>query len=326
MEVVAGSGCGKPSEKTTPAATAEVALLFREIINVRVTELRVAPCNVGVRLLRLRSLFKRVLARILADNCPDLAAQMSFYFVLSLVPFFLVLAALVGWLPSTNLWQDLVEWITTHLPQGSRRLIFTVILDLTHGYTKFLSIGLLATIWSASTGFVSLMEALSVAHGVKETRSFWRKRIIAIAATLATVVFFLLSFVLTTLGRHIAALLADQYLAVTISKLPWEIARWIANLMLILIAIDLANYFLPNIKRPWHWVTVGASFVTLAFFIASFGFDFYIQRASNIPKIYGTLAGFIIFMIWIYIANLILLIGAEVDTAMEELTDAGVSA
>jgi membrane protein len=88
----------------------------------------------------------------------------------------------------------------------------------------------------------------------------------------------------------------------------------------------LANYFLPNIKQPWHWVTVGTSFVTLAFFLASFGFDFYIQRASNIPKIYGTLAGFIIFMIWIYIANLILLIGAEMDTAMEELTEAGVFA
>jgi membrane protein len=293
---------------------------------MRATELRLGPRNVVMRLSRLLSLFKRVQARILADDCPNLAAQMSFYFVLSLVPFFLVLAALVGWLPTTNLWQDLVEWITTHLPQGSRRLIFTVILDLTHGYTKFLSIGLLAAIWSASTGFVSLMEALSIAHGVKETRSFWKKRIIAIAATLATVVFFLLSFVLTTLGRQIAALLADQYSAFTISKLPWEIARWIANLMLILIAIDLANYFLPNIKRPWHWVTVGTSFVTLAFFLASFGFDFYIQRASNIPKIYGTLAGFIIFMIWIYIANLILLIGAEMDTAMEELTEAGVFA
>ena len=326
MKGVAGSSCGKPSGKTTPAATAEVALLFRDIINVRVTELRVTPRNVAMRLSRLLPLFKRVHSRILADDCSNLAAQMSFYFVLSVVPFFLVLAALVGWLPTTNLWQDLVEWITTHLPQGSRRLIFTVILDLTHGYTKFLSIGLLAAIWSASTGFVSLMEALSVAHGVKETRSFWRKRIIAIAATLATVVFFLLSFVLTTLGRQIAALLADQYSAFTISKLPWEIARWIANLMLILIAIDLANYFLPNIKQPWHWVTVGTSFVTLAFFLASFGFDFYIQRASNIPKIYGTLAGFIIFMIWIYIANLILLIGAEMDTAMEELTEAGVFA
>lgn len=295
-------------------------------MSVRAIDSRLQTWNSGLCQWRLFSLFKRVVARIVVDDCTDLAAQNSFYFVLSLVPFFLVLAALVGWLPTTNLWQNLVEWMTTYLPQSSRYLLFTVILDLTHGYTKFLSIGLLATIWSVSSGFVSLMEALSIAHGAKETRGFWKKRIIAIAAALATAIFFLLSFVLTMIGHNVAALLSDQYWVFKISKLPWEIARWTANLILILVAINLANYFLPNSKRAWHWVSPGTWFVTLAFFFASFGFDFYIQHASNIPKIYGTLAGFIIFMIWIYIANLILLIGAETDTAMEESTEAGVSA
>jgi membrane protein len=205
-------------------------------------------------------------------------------------------------------------------------VIFTVILDLTHGYTKFLSIGLLATIWSASSGFVSLMEALSIAHGVRETRSFWKKRIIAVAATLVAAVFFLLSFVLTTIGRTAAAFLAKQYAAFSVSKLPWDIVRWVANLLLILIAINLINYFLPNVKERWHWITIGRSFVTLAFFLASVGFDFYIKHASNIPKIYGTLAGFIIFMIWIYIGNFILLVGAETDTAVEELANVGACA
>jgi membrane protein len=293
--------------------------------DVRAIDMRLRAWNSGLRFSRLLSVFKRVLARIAADDCTNLAAQMSFYFVLSLVPFFLVLAAFVGWLPSTNLWQDLVEWITTYLPRGSRRVIFTVVLDLTHGYTKFLSIGLLVTIWSASSGFVSLMEALSIAHGARETRGFWKKRIIAVAATLVTAIFFLLSFALTTIGRTAAVFLSNQYSAFT-TKVPWDVARWTANLLLILMAIYLVNYFLPNVKRSWHWITVGTSFVTLAFFLASFGFDFYIQHASNIPKIYGTLAGFIIFMIWIYIANIILLIGAETDTAIEELTHPGVTA
>lgn len=293
--------------------------------DVRAIDMRLRARNSGLHFSRLPSVLKRVLARIAADDCTNLAAQMSFYFVLSLVPFFLVLAAFVGWLPSTNLWQDLVEWITTYLPQGSRRVIFTVVLDLTHGYTKFLSIGLLVTIWSASSGFVSLMEALSIAHGARETRGFWKKRIIAVAATLLTAIFFLLSFALTTIGRSAAAFLSNQYSAFT-TKVPWDVARWAANLLLILFAINLVNYFLPNVKRSWHWITVGTSFVTLAFFLASFGFDFYIQHASNIPKIYGTLAGFIIFMIWIYIANIILLIGAETDTVIEELTHPGATA
>jgi membrane protein len=197
---------------------------------------------------------------------------------------------------------------------------------LTRGYTKFLSIGLLVTIWSASSGFVSLMEALSIAHGGKETRGFWKKRLIAIAATLATAIFFLIGFAITTMGHAAVVFLRDQYSAFASYKLPLEIVRWMANLLLIFTAVSLLNYFLPNVKRAWRWITPGTSLVTLAFFLASFGFDFYIQHASNIPRIYGTLAGFIIFMIWIYIASLILLIGAETDTAMEDLAGAGVTA
>ena len=266
-------------------------------------------------------LAKRLLARVRADDCVDLAAQMSFYFVLASFPFFLVLAALVGSLPSTNLWQALVEWITTYLPEGSRRLLFSVILDLTHGYTKFLSFGLLATIWSASSGFVSLMEALSIAHGVKETRGYWKTRIIAVAATLAAAIFFLLGFTITTIGHDLAILLSFLYRGTRFagSKLFWEIARWIANLALILIAIDLVNYFLPNVKRSWHWLTPGTSFVTLTFVLASVCFDFYIRHSPLISRIYGALAGVIIFMFWIYMSSLILLIGAETDTVIEEL-------
>lgn len=279
-----------------------------------------------LRLLASRALFKRVLERILSDDCVDLAAQMSFYFVLSLFPFFMVLAAIVGWLPSTNLWGALVQWITTYLPHGSRRLLFSAIFDLTHGYTKFLSFGLLATLWSASSGFVSLMESLSIARGAKDTRSYLKKRVIATAATIASAFFFLAIFALTTISHDVAVRLAGQYTVLSVSKVPWEVTRWVANLVVILGAIDLMNYLLPDIKRTWHWLTVGTSFVTLAFVLASVGFNFYIRHSPEIPRIYGALAGFIIFMFWIYIASLILLIGAETDTAIEELTRAGAAA
>jgi membrane protein len=279
-----------------------------------------------LRVLVSQLLFKRVLERLLSDNCVDLAAQVSFYFVLSLFPFFLVLAAIVGWLPSTNIWQALVQWISTYLPQGSRRLLFSVIFDLTRGYTKFLSFGLLAGIWSASSGFVSLMEALSIARGAKDSRSYFKKRVIAIAATLAAAVFFLVIFALTTVGHDLARIVADQFTVLTVSRIPWEVTRWLANFVVILAAIDLVNYFLPDIKRTWRWLTPGTSFVALAFVLASVGFNFYIRHTSAIPKIYGTLAGFIIFMLWIYMASLILLIGAEADTVMDELSRDGAKA
>ena len=269
---------------------------------------------------------KRIWARILSDDCLDLAAQMSFYFVLSIFPFFLVVAAIVGWLPSTNLWHALVQWITDYLPQGSRRLLFSVILDLTNGYTRFLSMGLLVTIWTASSGFVSLMEALSVAHGRRDTRNFWKKRLIAIIATLVSAIFFLAIFGLATMSRGAAGMLSYHLRALAVSKAAWEIGRWLANLVLILLAISLANYCLPDAKRAWCWLTPGTLFVAVTFGLASIAFNVYIQHSPNIPRVYGTLAGFIVFMMWIYMANLILLIGAETDTAIEEMQKEGLTA
>src|ERR1700676_5720742 len=133
-------------------------------------------------------------SRVMEDNILDLAAQVSFYFVLSLVPFLIVLAAVIGWLPSTTLWQSFAQWITDYLPTQSRRVIFETILGLSHGYTGFLSFGLLATLWPASSGFVSLMESLSVAYGGRDTRSYWKKRGIAVIATMLMAIFMVASF------------------------------------------------------------------------------------------------------------------------------------
>src|ERR1700730_5981678 len=183
-----GDGSRVESESSSKdprrAAIAEVRLQFR---GTGVRTLDISTWNLVLRFAHLFCFIKRVVA----DGCTDLPAQMSFYFVLSLVPFFLVLASFVGWLPTTSLWEQPVRWITTYLPQASCRVIFTF-LDLTHEYTTFLSIGLLAMIWSASSGFVSLMEAFSIAYGVKVSRSTLKKRLIAIVATLATAIFFLL--------------------------------------------------------------------------------------------------------------------------------------
>src|SRR3984893_3430202 len=135
-----GDGSRVESESSSKdprrAAIAEVRLQFR---GTGVRTLDISTWNLVLRFAHLFCFIKRVVA----DGCTDLPAQMSFYFVLSLVPFFLVLASFVGWLPTTSLWEQPVRWITTYLPQASCRVIFTF-LDLTHEYTTFLSIGLLA--------------------------------------------------------------------------------------------------------------------------------------------------------------------------------------
>jgi membrane protein len=260
---------------------------------------------------------------VVTDDCVDLAAQMSYYFSLALFPFFIVLAAFVGWLPSTSLWHNLAQWITDYLPRDSRRMVFTTILNLTQASTGFFSLGLAATVWTVSSGFVSLMESLSVSYGVKETRGFWKKRLLAIAATIVVTFFLMASFGLLTFGRWAAVIISTRLATDFRYQIPWEVGRWLASLLLMLLGLDLVNYFLPNVKRRWHWLTPGTVFVVLTMVAGSGIFNFYLRHFGSYPKFYGTMAGFIILMFWIYLASLILLIGAETDCVIERMRSRG---
>jgi membrane protein len=260
------------------------------------------------------------------DDCLDLAAQMSFYFVLSLFPFLIVIGSVVGWLPSTDLWHEMAQWLTHYLPPRPRRMVFGAILDLTRNNAGYFSYGLVATIWIASSGFVSLMESLSLAYGFKETRSFWQKRIIALCATIVGAVFMIVSFGLLTFGRLAAEAISPHVNRVVPFPIPWELARWPLTLVLMLLGLDLVNYFLPNVKRPWRWLTSGTVFVAFSLLAMSAGFNFYLQHFGNYPKFYGTMAAFIILMTWIYVTSLILLIGAEIDSVTEKLRRRGATA
>lgn len=268
---------------------------------------------------RLWELAKIIWADSINDNCLDLAAQMSFYFSLSLFPFLIVIAAFVGMLPSSTLWHNLAEWMTNHLPQEVRSTVFKLILDLTQNSTRFFSLGLIATIWSASSGFVSLMESLTVAYGARETRGFWRKRAIAICVTLLGAVFLVGSFGLLTFGHKLARATPIRLESLFRFNASWELTRWLASLLLMVLGLDLINYFLPNVRRCWHWLTPGTVFVVLTVVAGSGGFNFYVHHFGNYPRFYGAMAGFAILMTWIYLASLILLIGAETDSVLDNL-------
>jgi membrane protein len=270
---------------------------------------------------RVSAIRPRVIREIwnqaLADDCLDLAAQMSFFFVLSLFPIFIIFAAIVGWLPSTTLWHSLAHWMVRYLPPESREFVFGTILDLRRGHAGFFSLGLLATLWSASSGVVSAMESLTTAYGGQETRGFWKKRVTAVGVIFAGVIFCMGSFGVLRLGKWAAVAVSRDVKLVTPLQVHWHAARWTATLILMCLAIDLVNYFLPAMKRPWRWLPPSTIFVALVYVAASALFDFYVDRFGAFPKVYGALAGFVVLMLWIYMASLILLIGAETERVLE---------
>jgi membrane protein len=269
---------------------------------------------------------RRVWHRVDRDNCPDMAAEVSFYFVLSMFPFFLVMAALVGLLPSRTLWQSFTEWVVAYFPRLSRGLIVSTLLGLRQGYTGLISFGLLATLWSASSGFLSLMGALTIAYRDQDRRPYWRRRLIAMGATLGSAIFFLASFALWTTGHWAANSMSGSFHNFIAWEAKWKIAWWILTGILLCLGIDLLNYFLPAGRRAWKWLSPGTIFVAITFALGSLGLNLYVRYSPSLPRVYGTLAGFIILMMWIYVSTLILLIGAETDSAVNELKAEGASA
>jgi membrane protein len=261
---------------------------------------------------------KRIWHRLQLDNCFDLAAQTSFYFLLSFFPFCLVLAVIVGWLPYSALWKTFVTWVVTYLPRGSQELVFSTILGLVNYSAGFLSFGLVTTVWSASSGFVSLMESLSIAYGVRDSRSYWRKHAIATVFTILAAMFALGAFGLAALGHWESRILSANLGHSSMSRIVWEIGRWVATLVLLFVAIDLLNFVLPDVRRQWRWLSPGTLFAVVTLMALSAGFNIYFQHFSMYPRVYGALGGFIILMLWVYSACFIVLVGAETDDEMEK--------
>jgi membrane protein len=242
----------------------------------------------------------------------DLAAEVSFYFVLSIFPFLMVVTALLAMLHSQNGWYSFSYWLTDYMPTTTREMVLTSMHALAKGSGSFLSFGLLLTIWSASTGFLSLMDALSRIYGANDERSYVKRRGISIIATLVAAIFLLACFWVWSEGHLLTGLLG----AGNFVDPEWKIVRWLITLLMISFAVDLINYFLPKRHGRWRWVTPGSLLTAFCFVLASAGLSIYVNHNQNMARIYGTLTGFIVMMLWIYLVNLSILLGAQTDAAV----------
>jgi membrane protein len=260
----------------------------------------------------LFALLRRLLAYWDFGYAIDKAAEVSFYFVLSCFPFLLVVTALLTWLNKTSGLTTFSHWLTNYMPATARITVVATIQELSQGAGRFFSFGLLLTIWSASTGFLSLMDALTDVYGQREARSYVQRRGIAILTTFVAAIFLLGCFGIWRFG-HVLGGVVYRDLAPFSTK--WTIVRYAVTLAMICLAVDLMNYFLPAKRLPWRWVTPGSLLTAFSFVVASALFNVYVNHNANMARIYGTLTGFIVMMLWIYIVTISILLGAQADAA-----------
>lgn len=259
---------------------------------------------------------RRVWKAALADACEDLAAQMSYFFIVALFPFLVVLGAIVGYLPFTGAWPHVLNWITQDFPDAVQPYIFRTVTSLTHEWGGLLSFGLVSSIWIATRAVISLMDGLNKAYNARETRSFLRRRLLACGVMLVFVMTFLTAFGLLAFGGLVGHWLGSRSEPGIVFISLWHVLRWVIPLVLLNLAVGFANYILPNTKRPWRWVTPGSLFVTAVWFPSTLGFNAFVRHFTT-QSAYGAVGTFFILMFWIYITSYILLVAAEMDSELE---------
>jgi len=270
--------------------------------------------------LSLRELTQRVWRGVFADDITDLAAQMSYYFVLSIFPFLIFLAALVGTLPFTGAWNGVLNWILLYFPRQSQAMVFQIVLSLTQDRKGFLSIGLIGTAWAASSGLLSLMSALNGVYEVKETRSFPKRLGLAFLMVFALASLLLATFGLLTAGNWLDQRLADRSMGLITALVLWRMTRWITSIVLLGMSIAILDRTLPNLRRPLRRTMPGVGFIVLGWLLSTSGFNLYAQYLGTFNKTYGVLSVFVILMVWIYLSCLIVLAGAEINSELSKMT------
>jgi membrane protein len=257
-----------------------------------------------------------------ADGLQDWAAALTYYSVLSLFPLLIVMVALIGLFgeyPRTvNSMLDIVREIAPGSTADTVERSLSGVVRDKGGAGALLGVGLVTALWSASGYIGAFMRAANGVYDVEETRPFWKLRPLQLVITLVMVVLIAvlaIGFVASgSVARSIGDVIGLGDGAVTV----WNIAKWPVMLLVAVVMIALLTWVGPNVKQPkLRWITPGSALGLLILIVASVGFAFYTANFGSYNATYGALGGVIIFLIWLWIANLALLFGVELDAELD---------
>jgi membrane protein len=276
-----------------------------------------SPWNLGG--LTLAGLARRLYDEVWDDELLDRAAALSYYFLFSLFPALLFLTALLGLVPVPKLMEQGMGYLDRVLPEDAASLITRTLAEVVRGAGRGLvSLGAVAALWAASSGMASLMTALNVVYDVEDPRPWWQRRLLALALTVGFFVFTVTGLLLLVFGPRIGEQVATWFGQGPLFMDLWNIVSWPVVMALVLTAIALVYYFAPAAKQQWQWVTPGSVFALVVWLAASLGLRFYVRHFGNYNATYGSIGGVILLVLWLYVSSLVLLLGAEINSEIEE--------
>jgi membrane protein len=264
---------------------------------------------------------KAALAEFGHDQCTDLAAALTYYSVLALFPGLLALVSLLGIFGQGQSTTQTLLDIIRQIGQGNAADQLRGPLDqMTHtGSAGFaLAFGLVGALWSASGYVGAFGRALNRIYQIDEGRPAWKLRPQQLLITAVSVVMAALVLVGLVLSGSVAQSVGNAIGLGSGAVMVWNIAKWPVILLVVVALVAMLYYSTPNIKQPsFRWISVGASIAIVTWVIGSVLFGLYVSQFGHYNRTYGSLAGVIVFLLWLWITNLALLFGAEVDSELE---------
>lgn len=255
------------------------------------------------------------------DQCTDVAAALTYYAVLALFPAAIALLSLVGVAgqgPETV--RTLMDVVRDIGASGVADTLEPTLTEMsnTPGLGLALVIGLLAALWSASGYVGAFGRGMNRIYQIDEGRPVWKLRPVMLLVTLVTVLLAALVALTLVLTGPAAQAVGDAVGLGSTAVLVWNIAKWPVMLVVVVLIVALLYYATPNVQQPrFRWISVGALLAILVWVAASALFGFYVANFSSYDRTYGSLAGVVVFLLWLWLTNLALLFGAELDAELE---------
>ena len=255
------------------------------------------------------------------DQCTDLAAALTYYGVLAIFPAVLALSAILGLVgQSEKSVQTVLDVISPLVSEDALGTIEPTLLELASSQTAgwALLLGAVLALWSASGYVGAFARAMNRIYEIGEGRPFWKLRPLMLLITLVAIALVALVLLMLVVSGPLAQSIGDQIGLGDQAVQVWNIAKWPVMLLAVIVIVAILYYATPNVQQPkFRWVSVGAVVAIVIWMVASAGFAFYVANFASYNKTYGSLAGVIIGLVFLWLTNVALLLGAEIDSELE---------
>lgn len=273
--------------------------------------------------LGLVELIKRLVQEIQEDHLAAFAGNLTYKGLFALFPFFVFLLSLLGLFGASDLVTTTIERIGNALPPGATDFLQNQLLQIVQSktagaFTVGAIISLLLALWGVSGAFRSVMEAMNVMYEIEEDRPFWKQLLISVFLSLGVAALLIFALVLVVFGPEIGETVADAAGLGSVFQIVWNVVQWPVLIFLVVLAFALVYYYAPDAEQRFRWISPGSIVAVLLWLVFSLLFSIYVEKSGSFNATYGTFAGIIILMLYIYYSSFIMLVGAQLNQVIEE--------